>query len=80
MIARPLFALACLAVLGGCADRASMETPPVQVATPRGAVTCQLYRHDIVMWDEATKWPDGMQKPQADAVCRDEGRRQKTGA
>ena len=77
MMLRPLSACAVLVLLGGCADRASMETPPVQVASAAGPVTCQLYRHDIVMWDEAIRWPEGTGKPQADAICRDEGKRVK---
>jgi uncharacterized lipoprotein YehR (DUF1307 family) len=77
MTARPLFALACVAMLAGCADRASMETPPVQVATAKGPVTCQLYRRDIVMWDESVLRPDAMDKAEADGICRAEGKRLK---
>lgn len=53
-----------------------LETTPVQVQTPKGIVTCQLYRPDRVIWDRAIDYPaTKMSVPEADAFCRQEGRR-----
>ena len=53
-----------------------LETEPVKVQTPKGQVTCQLYRHDRVTWDRAINFPaDKMSVPEADAYCRQEGQR-----
>ncbi|WP_170381119.1 hypothetical protein [Ruegeria atlantica] len=53
-----------------------LETEPVKVQTPKGEVTCQLYRHDRVTWDRAINFPaDKMSVPEADGYCRQEGQR-----
>ncbi|MFY2826639.1 hypothetical protein [Ruegeria sp. MALMAid1280] len=53
-----------------------LETEPVKVQTPKGVVTCQLYRHDRVTWDRAIDYPaTKMSVPEADAYCRQEGQR-----
>lgn len=53
-----------------------LETTPVKVQTPKGEVTCQLYRHDRVTWDRAINYPaNKMSVPEADAYCRQEGLR-----
>ncbi|WP_425078271.1 hypothetical protein [Ruegeria denitrificans] len=53
-----------------------LETPPVKVQTPKGVVTCQLYRHDRVTWDRAIDLPaTKMSVSEADAYCRQEGQR-----
>jgi len=53
-----------------------LETTPVKVQTPKGEVTCQLYRHDRVTWDRAINFPaTKMTVPEADAYCRQEGQR-----
>ena len=77
-MSKTLVALACASafVVTGCVggiDKASYATDPVQVQTEQGVVTCQLYRHDRVIWDEAIDFPKSMSLQQADAVCQDEG-------
>ncbi|WP_170760702.1 hypothetical protein [Ruegeria lacuscaerulensis] len=53
-----------------------LETTPVKVQTPKGEVTCQLYRQDRVTWDRAINFPaTKMSVPEADAYCRQEGQR-----
>ncbi|WP_037306789.1 hypothetical protein [Ruegeria halocynthiae] len=53
-----------------------LETTPVKVQTPKGEVTCQLYRQDRVTWDRAINFPAAkMSVPEADAFCRQEGQR-----
>ena len=53
-----------------------LETTPVQVQTPKGVVTCQLYRHDRVSWDRAIDFPaTKMSVPEADNYCKQEGLR-----
>ena len=69
-------AAASAVIVTGCVggiDKASYATDPVQVQTEQGVVTCQLYRHDRVIWDEAIDFPKSMSLQQADAVCQDEG-------
>jgi len=52
------------------------ETEPVKIQTPKGEVTCQLYRQDRVTWDRAINFPaTKMSVPEADAYCRQEGQR-----
>ena len=67
-----------LAALSACIPSPEeLETTPVKVNTPEGIVTCQLYRRDRVNWDRAIDFPASkMSVPQADAYCREEGRRQ----
>ncbi len=61
--------------LAGC-TRASFETEPVAISSSMGAVSCQLYTAERVMWDHAVSWPDKMAKSEADALCFAEGKRQ----
>ncbi|GAB4534763.1 MAG: hypothetical protein Tsb0024_04560 [Ruegeria sp.] len=69
--------LAGLAVLAGCIPSPrDLETTPVKVQTPKGVVTCQLYRQDRVDWDRAIDFPaTKMSVPEADAYCQQEGQR-----
>lgn len=53
-----------------------VETTPVQVATEKGVVTCQLYTRDQVLWDRSINRPTSMDVREADAVCIAEGNRQ----
>lgn len=74
-----LAALCCTTlIVSGCTDPSYHETPPVEVETPRGTVTCQLYTREILHWDRAILAPTGMSIPEADRICRDEGLRRKT--
>ena len=72
-------ALVSVTTLVGCADgldKASYATTPVQVETDQGVVTCQLYREDLVLWDEAISKPSSMTIAEADAICQNEGYKQ----
>ena len=64
-------------VLAGCSPSPEdLETTPVKVQTPKGEVTCQLYRQDRVTWDRAINFPaTKMSVPEADGYCRQEGQR-----
>lgn len=64
------------AALTGC-DKTEFETTPVTVTTPQGDVTCQLYRHDMVMWDTALSRPADMTDEVANNACIEEGERRK---
>ncbi|WP_170413277.1 hypothetical protein [Ruegeria atlantica] len=66
-----------LVTLAGCIPTPEdLETTPVQVQTPKGVVTCQLYRQDRVTWDRAIDFPaTKMSVPEADSYCRQEGQR-----
>jgi hypothetical protein len=69
--------LAALALLGGCVQSPEYyETTPVQVATPKGVVTCQLYTREMVIWDRSIDRPARMSVQEADAICQAEGRRE----
>lgn len=72
-----LLTVAC-AALTAC-DKSQYESEPVTLQTPQGDVTCQLYRHDIVMWDEAISRPAAMTDDAANALCEAEGQREKAG-
>ncbi|WP_264213566.1 hypothetical protein [Leisingera thetidis] len=65
--------------LGGCVSPENYETEPVQIQTSAGVVVCQLYTKDRVLWDRSILRPDSMSVEQADAICRNEGLRQKNG-
>ena len=69
--------LPVLAVLTACIPSPEdLETTPVKIQTPKGEVTCQLYRQDRVTWDRAINYPGTkMTVPEADAYCRQEGQR-----
>ncbi len=67
-------------VLAGCSlDPKSYETTPVTVQSKLGPVLCQLYTREIVEWDRSIDRPAKMSVEQADAICHDEGVRQKRG-
>ncbi|WP_171176498.1 hypothetical protein [Ruegeria sp. HKCCD8929] len=68
------------ATLSGCAipTRENLATTPVNVETPQGTVTCQLYTSDTTLWDEAIAHPESMTSRAADKVCKAEGRRRAT--
>jgi uncharacterized lipoprotein YbaY len=71
--------LSATVLLAGCLDKTSFETEPVQVSTPQGVVTCQLYTHEKVLWDEAISSPAGMSIEAADEICFAKGQRVKAG-
>ena len=65
------------ATLAGCVvTPEEYETTPVKVQTSAGTVTCQLYTKELVTWDRAIDRPASMTVQQADAICKEEGRRQ----
>jgi hypothetical protein len=77
IVSRPaLPALLGMLLLGACAPQ-DMETQPVKVETAKGTVVCQLYTHDIVYWDRSIARPDSMTTKEGDAICLEEGRKQK---
>nr|WP_321252949.1 hypothetical protein [uncultured Ruegeria sp.] len=69
--------LPVLAAITACVPSPeSLETTPVQVQTPKGVVTCQLYTLNRVIWDRAIDYPaTKMSVAEADAYCRQEGQR-----
>lgn len=71
-----LAGLALLTTTGCAIDPRNFETEPVDVATSRGIVTCQLYTKESVVWDRAIDRPDDMSVQEADDICRAEGSRQ----
>lgn len=71
----PAFCLVALAAGCGGIGQAAFESPPVQVSTPAGVVTCQLYTEDTVLWDRAIDVPPGMSIQAGDEICVEEGRR-----
>ncbi|WP_298935446.1 hypothetical protein [uncultured Ruegeria sp.] len=77
-LAKATVLLPVLAALTACIPSPEdLETTPVKVQTPKGVVTCQLYRPDRVTWDRAIDFPaDKMSVPEADAYCKQEGQRQ----
>ena len=70
----PLFILAALG-LSACISPEAYESDPVEVDTPAGVVTCQLYTKDLVIWDRAIDRPENMTVEIADAICVNEGQR-----
>lgn len=73
---------AALLAASGCTDvKRGYETPPVAVSTAQGAVTCQLYTPNAVLWDRALSKPATMSDADANRQCRAEGelRRGKSG-
>lgn len=63
-------------LLSGCVSSPeAYETEPVEIKTAKGTVTCQLYTDEIVLWDRAIVWPRNFTHREADAVCKEEGRR-----
>ena len=57
-------------LLFAACTKADFQTPLVAVQTPAGAVKCQLYTRDTVLWDEAVEYPATYTKEEADAWCR----------
>ena len=74
IISKPI-AAALTVFLCGCISPEDYETAPVEVSTAQGIVTCQLYKHDRVIWDRAIHRPETMSVAAADAVCVAEGKR-----
>ncbi|SMO41726.1 hypothetical protein [Ruegeria faecimaris] len=76
-LTKTLILLPVLASLTACIPSPKdLETTPVKVQTPKGVVTCQLYRQNRVDWDRAIDFPaTKMSVPEADAYCRQEGQR-----
>lgn len=66
------------ALLTACTP-AQFESPPVTLDTPQGPVTCQLYTKSMLDWDRSTDRPDTMSVETADALCKQEGRREQSG-
>ena len=63
-------------LLAGCvASPEFYATEPVQIQTPGGIVTCQLYTESRVIWDRSVARPETMTVQQADNYCRGEGQR-----
>lgn len=60
------------ALLAACTP-ANFESEPVQVQTPSGTVTCQLYTSSMTDWDRSINRPDAMSVEVADAYCKREG-------
>jgi len=69
--------LGLLALAGCSVNQADYASEPVLVKTDRGIVTCQLYRDDRVLWDEALSFPRSMSLQEADQICLEEGARVK---
>lgn len=67
--------LAALPLVAACAPK-DMETDPVVLQTPQGAVTCQLYTRSQVLWDRSIHRPETMDVETADALCIAEGKRE----
>ncbi len=69
--------LPILAGLSACVPSPEkLESEPVTVQTPKGAVTCQLYTRNTVIWDRAIDFPaTKMSVAEADAYCKQEGQR-----
>ncbi|TRD13739.1 hypothetical protein [Palleronia caenipelagi] len=67
-------ALAVATAVAGC-SQANFESEPVVVPTEKGPVTCQLYGHNQVVWDEAILKPDTISDNKAHEICINEGTR-----
>ncbi|KUJ81850.1 hypothetical protein [Ruegeria profundi] len=76
-IIRCILVLPIVASLAACIPSPEdLESEPVKVQTPKGEVTCQLYRQNRVTWDRAIDFPaTKMSVPEADNYCRQEGQR-----
>lgn len=65
--------------LAGCVPSPrGYESDPVVVQTDQGPVTCQLYTQEITVWDRSINRPDSMSVAQADQICLNEGKKNKT--
>ena len=69
--------LGAVVLLAGCGslDPRDFESEPVKVETAKGAVTCQLYTKERVLWDRSIDRPSKMSVEEADAICLEAGRR-----
>lgn len=73
-----LLALAAVTTVAGCTiNRAAYATNPVEVLTPQGIVTCQLYSKGTTIWDEAVAAPPNLSLTAAHNICKREGLEQK---
>ncbi|GGH17915.1 hypothetical protein SAMN05444007_11738 [Cribrihabitans marinus] len=76
LLAKTATAITAAGLLAACSpDPRNFETDPVRIDTPKGAVTCQLYTDQTVVWDRAIAAPAGMSIQEADKICVDEGYR-----
>lgn len=66
-------ALTALIALAACDVKENYETDPVTVSTKDGAVSCQLYTPNVVLWDRALSRPAAMSDADANRQCRAEG-------
>lgn len=83
------FGLATIAMLSACSlDPKDYESKPVTIPVPEqyvpvtgkdATITCQLYTKEIVRWDRATVYPEGLTHEHADNACLNEGNRQRNG-
>lgn len=65
--------LSALMVAGCIGSPEEYETPPVEVQSSQGVVTCQLYTPQTVIWDRAIDWPRTMSVKEADSLCKARG-------
>ena len=68
--------LGAATLIGGCTSGINLQdyaTTPNAVQTAQGTVTCQHYRYDQILWDEAISAPTGMSIETADQICKNEG-------
>lgn len=70
----PLSKIVLLSMLAlGVAGCKAMETDPVTITTPLGAVVCQLYTDSSTIFDKAISYPVGMSEVEATAYCKEFG-------
>lgn len=69
--------LPLIALMACAPSPEQFETPPVQVQSEKGLVTCQLYTKDTVVWDRAIDRPSTMSVIEGDNICKAEGERRK---
>ncbi|WP_409683659.1 hypothetical protein [Paracoccus sp. (in: a-proteobacteria)] len=72
MMYKMIAALGVALALGACSPK-SFETEPVEIETPGGPVTCQLYTLTMTDWDRSIARPNSMSSELADAYCRQHG-------
>ena len=69
---------AALLALSACTPK-DYESAPVTLNTPQGPVVCQLYTKNMLDWDRSISRPNAMSVETADALCKEEGRREQRG-
>ena len=81
LMSKKLLCLPLVVAMAGCVPTPEdLETTPVKVQTPKGEVTCQLYRQTQVSWDRAIDFPaTKMSVKEADSYCIQEGKRRLKG-